>query len=196
MRKASIDRQTLETGIELNLDLDPAQGQSSEVRTGFGFFDHMLTLLAHWSGISLKVHCRGDLQVDVHHSMEDTGICLGRALEKALGDKAGINRVGWARVPLDESLAECVLDISGRPYFIHAGDHLLPALIAGHEKDVWREFFKSLAFNARMNLHLTYLYGQNGHHLLESAFKSLGLALRQAITVNREKILSTKGALD
>ncbi len=196
MRRASINRETLETGIELELNIDQADALPREIKTGVGFFDHMLVLLAHWSGMGLRLRSTGDLHVDAHHSLEDVGICLGRALEEALGDKKGISRVGWAKVPLDEALSECVLDISGRPYLVYTGDHLLPPLIAGQEKDIWREFFKSLAFNSRMNLHLHFHYGQNGHHLLEAAFKSLGLALRQAVKIKRENLLSTKGALD
>ncbi len=196
MRKASIKRQTSETGIELDLVLDAGEEQTSRIQTGLGMLDHMLGLWSHWSGTSLVVNCQGDLQVDAHHSVEDVGICLGQALEKALGDKKGINRVGWAKVPLDEALTECVVDLSGRPYFVYSGDYLLPRVIVQEEKDIWREFFKSLAFNAKMNLHLTYEHGQNGHHLLESGFKSLGLAMRQAMFVGRADLLSTKGALD
>ena len=196
MRQANIHRKTKETEVELDLVLDPADEQDITIYTGVGFFDHMLTLMAHWAGLGLRVQCRGDLHVDAHHSLEDVGICLGQALEKALGDKKGINRVGRASVPLDEALCECVLDISGRPYLVYAGDQLLPVQVAGEERDIWREFFKSLAYNAGMNLHLVFHYGQNGHHLMESAFKSLGLALRQAVELGRADLLSTKGALD
>ncbi|WP_291320935.1 imidazoleglycerol-phosphate dehydratase HisB [Desulfonatronospira sp.] len=194
MRQASINRKTLETEIDLDLVLEP-QELHIVAETGVGFLDHMLNLMAHWAGFTLRLKCRGDLHVDFHHSLEDVGICLGLALDKALGDKTGINRVGCAKVPLDEALCECVLDISGRPYLVYLGDDILPAQIAGEEKDVWREFFKSLAYNSRMNLHLNFHYGQNGHHLLESAFKSLGLALGQAVVLGRRGVLSTKGVL-
>jgi len=196
MRQASIHRKTLETDVELDLVLDAGEEQGVKVQTGVGFFDHMLTLMAHWAGFGLNVQCRGDLHVDAHHSLEDVGICLGQALAKALGDKKGINRVGQAGVPLDEALCWCVLDISGRPYLVYHGEQILPALVAGEEKDVYREFFKSLACNSGMNLHLCFHYGQNGHHLMEAAFKSLGLALRQAVVLGRTELLSTKGALD
>ncbi len=196
MRQANIHRKTLETDVELDLVLDPGNEQNITIQTGVGFFDHMLTLMAHWAGLGLKVHCRGDLHVDAHHSLEDVGICLGQALTKALGNKKGINRVGQARVPLDEALCECVLDISGRPYLVYMGEQILPTLVAGEERDVYREFFKSLACNSGMNLHLSFHYGQNGHHLMEAAFKSLGLALCQAVALGRANLLSTKGALD
>lgn len=195
MRNARITRQTLETGISLDLDLD-REGKKNQISTGLGFADHMLDLMAHWAGMSLTIECRGDMEVDAHHTLEDVGICLGQAFEKALGDRSGINRVGWARVPMDESLAEVIIDISGRPYLVFQGDVLLPQVIAGQEKDIWREFFKSFAFNSRINLHILLHYGTNAHHLLESVFKSCGLALRQAVALGRTSILSTKGSLD
>ncbi|WP_028574598.1 imidazoleglycerol-phosphate dehydratase HisB [Desulfonatronovibrio hydrogenovorans] len=195
MRKAVIKRDTLETRISLELDLDQG-ARENRIETGFGFADHMLTLLSHWADIHLKLECQGDIQVDAHHSLEDVGICLGQALLQALGDRRGINRIGLARVPMDEAMAEAVVDISGRPYLVYQGDHLLSGIIAGQEKDLWREFFKSLAFNARLNLHINFLYGSNSHHLLESAFKATGLGLRQAVFQGRAEILSTKGSLD
>ncbi|MBF0482654.1 MAG: imidazoleglycerol-phosphate dehydratase, partial [Desulfovibrionaceae bacterium] len=130
-----------------------------------------------------------------HHSLEDIGLTLGQAVAQALSDRAGIARIGWARVPMDEALADVSLDFSGRPYLVY-DDAVLPAQIAGEEKDLWREFFKSLAQGAKLNLHIRFAYGQNGHHLLESAFKGLGLALRQAITRRRAGVPSTKGSLE
>ncbi len=195
MRKATINRETLETEISLDLNLD-GEATKNEISTGFGFADHMLDLMSHWAGISLNIKCQGDMKVDAHHSLEDVGICLGQAFARAVGDRSGINRVGWARVPMDEALAEAVIDVSGRPYLVYAGDDLLSSLIAGQERDLWREFFKSFAFNARLNMHIIFHYGTNSHHLLESAFKAWGLALRQAISLNRTQILSTKGSLD
>ncbi len=192
MRKAAITRTTRETSIELEIDLD-GSGQA-EVSTGVGFADHMLTLLAFWSGFDIKVFCKGDLHIDAHHTLEDVGLCLGQALFEALGNKAGINRVGFARFPLDEALSESVVDLSGRAYLVYEDD-LLPAIIAGEEKDVWREFFKSMAFKGQMNLHVRMLYGKNGHHLLESAFKAVGMALRQAAGRDRTGVPSTKGSL-
>jgi imidazoleglycerol-phosphate dehydratase len=194
-RNAVITRETKETSIRVSLALD-GDGRVS-VDTGWGFADHMLTLLAFWAGFDLELTCRGDLEVDAHHSLEDVGLCLGQALAEAVGDKSGIARVGWARVPMDEALCDVTLDVSGRPYLVYQED-ALPAVIAGEEKDVWREFFKSLAFAARINLHLRFLYGQNGHHLLESCCKGLGLALRQATGARDVAggVLSTKGSLD
>jgi imidazoleglycerol-phosphate dehydratase len=195
MRKATINRETLETEISLDLDLD-CEAAKNEISTGFGFADHMLDLMSHWAGISLNIKCQGDMKVDAHHSLEDVGICLGQAFLQAAGDRSGINRVGWAKVPMDEALAEAVIDISGRPFLVYLGDDLLSPVIAGQERDLWREFFKSFAFNARLNMHVFFHYGTNSHHLLESAFKAWGLALRQAFSQNRTQILSTKGSLD
>lgn len=192
-RIASIQRKTKETDIKLELCLD-GTGQV-DISTGYGFADHMLTLLAFWSGWDLEVSCNGDTYVDAHHSLEDIGLCLGQALRDALGAKTGIARVGNAKVPMDEALAEAVVDISGRPYLVY-NDAPVPAVVAGEEKDLWREFFKSLAFKAGMNIHLAMPYGQNGHHLLEAACKALGLALRQAAKIDRDGVLSTKGSLD
>ena len=193
-RIASIARATSETDIALELNLDGA-GQVS-VSTGFGLADHMLDLTAFWAGFDLSLTCRGDSHIDAHHSLEDSALVLGQALLTALGERKGIARVGWARVPMDEALAEVTLDLSGRPYLVYQGAELLPPVMAGEERDLWREFFKSLAAGARMNLHITYQYGLNGHHLLESACKGLGLALRQAVSTTRDHLLSTKGSLD
>lgn len=192
-RKADYKRETKETRISLSLNLD-GSGRT-EIRTGMGFADHMLTLLAFWGGFDLTLACDGDHEVDAHHSLEDIGLCLGHAFCDALGDKSGIQRVGWAKVPMDEAIAEVALDISGRPYIVF-DDGILPPVIAGDEKDVWREFFKSFAFAGKLNLHIHMLYGRNGHHLLESAFKGTGLALRQALERGRTGVLSTKGSLD
>lgn len=192
-RMATIARTTKETDIRAELRLEGAGVCSIE--TGMGFADHMLTLMTFWAGFDLTLSCKGDLEVDAHHSLEDIGLCLGQVLAEALGDKAGIARVASAKVPMDEALAEVVVDLSGRPYLVY-DDALLPAQIAGEEKDVWREFFKSLAQRAGMNLHIRYEYGKNGHHLLEAAFKALGLALRQAVQVCRTGAPSTKGSVD
>ncbi len=192
-RTATLTRRTKETDISLTLCLD-GEGRT-EISTGVGFADHMLTLLAFWAGWDLTLACRGDLEVDAHHTVEDVGLSLGEALAEALGDKAGVARVACARVPMDEALAEAVVDLSGRPYLVYADDPV-PAQVAGEEKDVWREFFKSLAFKARMNLHLRCEYGTNGHHLLEAAFKALGLALKQASARSGSRVPSTKGSLD
>ncbi|ABM28969.1 imidazoleglycerol-phosphate dehydratase [Nitratidesulfovibrio vulgaris] len=193
-RKASVERVTNETTIALTLTIE---GEGNvRVTTGFGMLDHMLTLTAFWAGFDLDLTCNGDMHIDAHHTAEDVALCLGQALATALDDRKGIARVGFARVPMDEALAEVTLDISGRPWLEWRGDEYLPPVIAGEEKDLWREFHKAFASAARMNLHVSYLYGKNGHHLLESASKGLGLALRQAVRRDRQTVLSTKGSLD
>jgi len=190
---AQLERTTKETSVRISLSL-PGEG-NIQIQTGMGYADHMLTLLAFWAGMDLTVSAQGDLEVDAHHSLEDIGLCLGQALHQAGGDKTGLARVGWARVPMDEALADVVLDFSGRPYLVY-DDAAMPAVLFGQEKDVWREFFKSLAFRAGMNVHIRYVYGCNGHHLLESAFKGLGLCLGQALRRDHATIFSTKGSLD
>lgn len=194
MRKAHITRTTGETDISLSLNLD-GSGKCT-VDTGFGFADHMLHLMAFWAGFDLDVSCRGDMQIDAHHSLEDIGICLGQALFEAMGDRKGIARVGQAKVPMDEALGEVVLDLSGRPYLVYREMEPLPPIIAGQEKDLWREFLRAFSSGARMNLHVLLHYGLNGHHMLESVFKSLGLALGTALKLSREGVTSTKGSLD
>ncbi len=193
-RNATVTRNTKETQISLTLNVD-GSGKTSII-TGYGFADHMLTLLSFWAGFDLDLQCSGDLEVDAHHCVEDIGLCLGQALHQSLGQRSGIARVGWAKVPMDEALSDVALDLSGRPYLVYEDD-IVPAVLAGEEKDLWREFFKSFAFNGRFNLHIRYLYGRNGHHLLESAFKGTGLALRQAFGITSvQGAFSTKGSLD
>ncbi|WP_294487764.1 imidazoleglycerol-phosphate dehydratase, partial [uncultured Mailhella sp.] len=177
-RSATLSRSTGETSVRLELRLD-GRGETT-VSTGFGMLDHMLTLTAFWARFDLCLTCSGDMHVDAHHTTEDVALCLGRALRDALGDRKGIARTGWARVPMDEALADVTVDLSGRPWLEFRGDELLPPVIAGEEKDVWREFYKALASAAQCNLHISFQYGKNGHHLLESAAKGLGLALAQA----------------
>lgn len=193
-RTASIARETKETDIQLRLCLDGLGSVS--VSTGFGMADHMLTLLAFWAGFDLELTCKGDLHIDAHHTVEDVAICLGQAIDAALGDRKGIARTGAAKVPMDEALADVCLDLSGRPYLVFRGQELLPPVIAGEESDLWREFFRAVSSGAKMNLHISFIYGNNGHHLLESACKGLGLALRAAVTRNRGILLSTKGSID
>ena len=187
-------RISTETDIRLELTLD-GQGKT-DIRTGFGLLDHMLTLTAFWAGMDLTVICEGDMEVDAHHTAEDIGLTLGKALLEALGDRAGIARVGYGRVPMDEALTEVTVDLSGRPWREWRGDELLPPVLAGEEKDLWREYYKALASGARCNLHVDMRYGKNGHHLLESAAKGLGLALAQAVRQHGTNIRSTKGGLD
>ncbi len=193
-RSATLSRRTGETSVQVSLDLD-GSGKTS-VTTGFGMLDHMLTLTAFWARFDLSVVCTGDMHVDAHHTTEDVALCLGRALREALGDRRGIRRAGWARVPMDEAMADTAVDLSGRPWIEYRGDDLLPPVIAGEEKDVWREFFKALASSAQCNIHISFLYGKNGHHLLESACKGLGLALAQAAGRTGSNLPSTKGSLD
>ena len=192
-RTGRMDRETRETKISVAVNIDGTG--ACRIRTGFGFADHMLDLMGHWAGFDLEISCEGDMHIDAHHSLEDIGLCLGSAISSALGERKGIARVGCAKVPMDESLTEVCLDLSGRAYLVYE-EAVLPAIIAGQEKDLWREFLKSLSSRAGMNLHVRMLYGQNGHHLLESVFKGLGLALRQAVRLEREDVLSTKGGLD
>lgn len=193
-RRATLARSTTETSVNLELTLDGKQ--EIAIETGYGMLDHMLTLLAFWAGFDLGLQCKGDLHVDAHHSVEDVALCLGQAIDSALGDRKGIARTGSARVPMDEAMADVSIDLSGRTYLVFRGQELLPPVMAGEESDLWREFFKSLAAGCRMNLHISLLYGTNGHHLLESACKGLGLAFRSAVARNRSAILSTKGSLD
>ena len=194
IRSAEISRSTGETSVRLELVLD-GTGQTT-VSTGFGMLDHMITLLAFWARFDLRLTCSGDMHVDAHHTTEDVALSLGRALRDALGDRKGIARAGWARVPMDEALADVTVDLSGRPWLEFRGDEILPPVIAGEEKDVWREFYKALASAAQCNLHISFQYGKNGHHLLESAAKGLGLALAQAVRRSDDRMPSTKGSLD
>ena len=193
-RTAETFRQTKETKINLSLNLDGAGKSASE--TAIGFFDHMLDLLSRHSLIDLTVQAEGDLDVDAHHTVEDVGIVLGQTLEKALGDKRGINRYGWAIVPMDESLAQVAIDLSGRPAFVFnvkfTGD-----LIGTFPVELVEEFFKALSTSARMNLHITVPYGTNNHHISEAIFKAVAKALRQAVSHDPRNtdVPSTKGSL-
>ena len=193
-RSASLSRSTGETSVKISLCID-GEGMTS-ITTGYGMLDHMLTLMAFWARFDLQLVCTGDLHVDAHHTAEDVALSLGKALRDALGDRRGIARVGWARVPMDEALADATVDLSGRPWLEYRGDDILPPVIAGEEKDLWREFYKALASAAQCNLHISFQYGKNGHHLLESAAKGLGLALAQAVHRGTDRMPSTKGSLD
>jgi imidazoleglycerol-phosphate dehydratase len=193
-RTASIARQTKETQIKLALDLDGV-GKSSP-KTGVGFFDHMLDLLARHSLIDLDVKADGDLEVDAHHTVEDVGIVLGQAIEKAVADKRGIFRYGWAIVPMDETLAQVAVDLSGRPAFVF-NVKFKRGNIGDFPTELVEEFFKSVAINAKMNLHISVPYGSNNHHIAEAIFKATAKALRQAVTHDPRNpgIPSTKGSL-
>ena len=194
MRTASIERNTFETKIKLRINLDAQE--PVEIDTGVGFFDHMLTLFARHSRLSLVVKVDGDLHVDSHHTVEDVGIVLGQAIKEALGDKAGINRYGTSFVPMDETLGMASLDLSGRSYLVFDASFDNPKLGA-FDTELVEEFFQALAFNLQMNLHLKILHGKNSHHKAESLFKATGRALREAITINPDikGVNSTKGML-
>ncbi|HSU68989.1 MAG TPA: imidazoleglycerol-phosphate dehydratase HisB [Tepidisphaeraceae bacterium] len=193
-RTAEISRQTKETKIEVALDLD-GTGKAS-VHTGVGFFDHMLDLLSRHSLIDLTVKAEGDLQVDSHHTVEDVGIVIGQAIERAVGDKRGINRYGWATVPMDESLAQVAIDLSGRPAFVF-NVSFTGESIGAFPVELVEEFFKALCTSARMNLHIAVPYGANNHHISEAIFKATARALRQAVSHDprNDQVPSTKGSL-
>lgn len=192
MRQAEIHRKTGETDIAISLVID---GEGSfEGTTGIGFFDHMMNLLTCHSGMDISITCQGDLEVDNHHTIEDLGIALGSVFLKALGDKKGIRRYGAFFCPMDETLSRIVLDLSGRPYFVY--DVKIPVeRIGTFETEMTREFFLAFAMHGMMNLHMACLYGENGHHIVESLFKGLGHALKEAVTVEGGRVLSTKGVL-
>ncbi|ECL8005011.1 TPA_asm: imidazoleglycerol-phosphate dehydratase HisB [Listeria innocua] len=194
MRSANKTRITGETSIELSINLD-SQTEST-ISTGVGFLDHMLTLFAKHSRITLNVKADGDTYVDAHHTVEDVGITLGICLKEALSDKASINRYGSTYVPMDESLGFCALDLSGRSYLVFDAELTNPKL-GDFDTELVEEFFQAVAFNAEMNLHLRVLYGKNTHHKIEALFKAFGRALREAITINPEikGVNSTKGVL-
>jgi len=194
-RTAEISRQTKETSIRLAINLD-GTGRCI-AQSGVGFFDHMLDLLARHSLIDLSLEAQGDLQVDAHHTVEDIGIVLGQALEKALGDKRCIYRYGWAIVPMDETLAQVALDLSGRPAFVFNVQFTGPT-IGAFPVELVEEFFKSVAINGRLNLHVNVPYGTNNHHISEAIFKATAKALRQAITLDprNSDVPSTKGSLN
>lgn len=194
MRQAEMVRNTNETKISLALNLD--EQEPVDINTGVGFFDHMLTLFARHSRMSLVIKVDGDLEVDSHHTVEDVGIVLGQCIREALGDKAGINRYGSSFVPMDESLALGVVDLSGRSYLVFDATFDNPKLGA-FDTELAEEFFLALAFNVQMNLHLKILHGKNTHHKIEALFKATGRAFREAITKNPEikGVNSTKGML-
>lgn len=190
-RTAVVDRKTKETEISIALNLE---GGNVAVNTGIGFFDHMLTALGFYAGFGLEVTAKGDLHVDAHHTVEDVGIVLGQALAQALGDKAGITRFGSAFVPMDESLARVVLDISARPYLVYDAV-MLQERIGNYDSCLTEEFLRALAIHGGLTLHVAGLYGGNAHHLTEAMFKALGLALKEAVTVAGQGVTSTKGVL-
>jgi len=194
-RTANKERQTGETQVKLSLDLDG--GAQSSAATGVGFLDHMLDLLARHGRLGLQVEATGDLETGAHHTTEDVGIVLGQALDEALGDRSGIRRYGSALVPMDEALAECAIDISGRPYVAFDAD--LPATsIAGFDTDLAEEFFRAVANSSKMTLHLWVRSGTNAHHMVEASFKAFARALRVAVSIDPDEtgVPSTKGTLN
>lgn len=192
MRRSEVKRETAETKVELSLELD-GSGRA-DVKTGVGFLDHMLTLLALHGGFDLTVSCRGDLEVDGHHSVEDIGLCLGAAILQALGNKRGINRYGNIILPMDEALILCAVDLSGRPCLRYTAE--IPSEKVGDfDTELAREFFQAVANTGLMSLHIRQLDGINSHHIIEGMFKALGRALRQAVQVTGGALPSTKGVL-
>ena len=192
MRQAEIKRKTKETDITLALNLD---GGEVEISTGIGFFDHMLNSFATHGGFGLKVEVKGDLQVDDHHTVEDTGIALGMAFSQALGDKSSIERFGSFYVPMDEALAFAAVDVSGRPFLVFEAD-FPQEKCGGYTSAMTVEFMRALAFNAGLTLHLKSLYGVNSHHIIEAIYKAVAHALRLAVKNNNSGVpLSTKGIL-
>ena len=193
-RTADIDRTTAETDVHVSLALD-GDG-AGERETGVGFLDHMLDLLARHGRLDLTVTARGDLETGAHHTVEDVGICIGQALDEALGDRAGIARFGEATVPMDESRASCAIDISGRGLCAFEAS-LPPGAIGNFDHELAEEFFRALATNAKLTLHLTVEAGTNAHHVIEAAFKALARALRSAVALDPTEhgVPSTKGTL-
>ncbi len=191
MRSAKISRKTKETDIRLEMALD-GTGRS-EINTGIGFFDHMLASFAKHGNFDLTINATGDLMVDEHHLIEDTGIVLGQAIEKAIGDKSGIARFGEARIPMDEALAEVALDLGGRCYVVLNAGFASPR-VGEFNTQMVKHFFESLAENAKMNLHAD-VRGENDHHMIEALFKAFAYALRRAVTLEGKGVKSTKGVL-
>jgi len=193
-RTADITRSTAETEVRLTLALDGA-GEGMR-RTGVGFFDHLLDALARHGGFDLDVETRGDLETGPHHTVEDTGIALGQALDRALGDRAGVVRFGQALVPMDEALASCAVDLSGRPFAAFSAD-LPPVAIGDFDADLAEEFLRAVASAAKLTVHVRIEAGANAHHMVEAAFKAFARALRAAVAIDpRERgVPSTKGVL-
>lgn len=192
MRRCELSRKTKETDITVKLDLD-GQGSVS-IDTGIGFFDHMLTALGVHAGFDLDVSCKGDLYVDPHHSVEDTGIVLGQAFAKAIGDRSGIERYGSFFIPMDEALCFCSLDISGRP-FLAFNACFTNERVGEFDTCLTEEFFRAFAMNSGVTLHLREEYGKNDHHIIEAMFKAFAHALKAAVSTNGGGVLSTKGVL-
>ena len=192
-RTAEVERNTKETQVSLRLSLD---GGESSISTGVGFLDHMLDLLARHGRLGMELKASGDLDTGAHHTTEDVGIVIGQAIDRALGDRAGIRRYGAAAVPMDEALAECAIDVSGRPFTVWSAE-LPDVAIAGFDAELAEEFFRAVANNAKLTLHLNIRYGTNAHHMIEAAFKAFARALREALAIDPDEpgVPSTKGTL-
>src|SRR5436190_7608308 len=192
-RKADIDRKTGETEISLAVDLD---GGEVDASTGVGFFDHMLETVGRHGRLGLRVSAKGDLETGAHHTVEDVGIALGLALDEALGDRAGIRRFGYAAIPMDEALGVCSVDVSGRPLCLFRSELPLTS-IAGFDTELTEEFFRAVATNAKLTLHVGNRYGTNAHHMVEACFKAFARALRDAVAIDPDEtgVPSTKGTL-
>lgn len=191
MREAIIKRKTKETKINLTLNLD---GGKVHLDTGIGFFDHMLNSFAVHSGFGLQIDADGDLHVDGHHTVEDVGIVLGKAFAQAIGEKKGIERFGCSYVPMDEALGFCSLDVSGRAFLVYDAPMPQP-MIGQYDACLTEEFMRAFAFNAGITLHLKSMYGANAHHMTEALFKALARALKQAVQITGNEVLSAKGTL-
>lgn len=195
MRTATVTRKTNETDVSVSLELDGTG--TREIATGIGFFDHMLDQLARHSLIDMKIAAKGDLHIDFHHTVEDTGIALGQAFKQALGDKKGITRYASADLAMDETLTRAALDVSGRPFLVWRVSFSQPK-VGEMDTELFREFFQAFAMNAGITLHLECFYGENNHHIAETLFKAVARALRQAVEIDprmRDVIPSTKGTL-
>lgn len=195
MRTAKIERRTKETDITIELGLD-GKGET-DIATSIPFLDHMLNLMSFHGLFDLTVRATGDIEIDYHHLMEDIGITLGETLKKALGEKKGIRRFGDATIPMDESLAQVVLDLSGRPYLVYGVKPRQGTLRRGLEISLFEDFFRALSNHAMMNLHIDVRYGRDLHHIFEAVFKAFGRALREAVSVDQKvrTVPTTKGAL-
>uniref|UniRef100_A0A7V4JQ56 Imidazoleglycerol-phosphate dehydratase n=1 Tax=Thermodesulfobacterium geofontis TaxID=1295609 RepID=A0A7V4JQ56_9BACT len=194
MELVSRKRSTLETEINIKLDLSGENLEKSIINTGIGFLDHMLELFSFHSGIKLQIEAKGDLKVDLHHTVEDIGITLGEALDEALSDRKGIARYGEATIPMEEALSQAVVDLAKRPYFYYEVDFPTEK-IGNFDTELLEEFLRALAINGKFTLHIRNFYGKNAHHIAESIFKALACALKKAIKPIEVDILSTKGIL-
>lgn len=192
MRQSNIIRKTKETSIEVELNID-GSGET-EIDTGIGFLNHMLTLFGFHGGFDLKIKCIGDLDVDSHHTSEDIGIALGQAFREAIGDKKGIERYGTILLPMDEAMARVVIDISGRPYLVYNVD-FKRQMIKDMATEDFKEFFKGFVNNSLTTLHIELLYGENDHHKIEAVYKGFGRALKASSRITSSTLQSTKGAL-